>query len=455
MKKIITLRFVLKLQRSFHLGCWRSLIALVAIMLVPQAKAAVGDSFTDENFTYIVLTEEGTIGTVSVGMQSTSIPSGAVTIPASVSNGDISYSVVKLRDSAFDSCTNLTSIIIPDRVTYIGEYAFDGCSSLTSIEIPDSVTYIGSCAFSFCSNLTSVVIPNSVGAIWTYAFSSCTRLRTVQIGNGVNTIDGLAFVDCVRLEEIKVSEENPNFCDIDGVLFSRDKTVLVIYPGGRKGGYIIPDGVTTIGADAFANCERLTSIVIPDSVITIEECAFYSCTYLSSVVVGNNLATIGKKAFFRCLSLTTLVLPESVSSIKYLAFYCCSYLTSVYFKGDAPTLDEWSFGFASPTIYYVEGTEGWTNPWNGYPTETWIPPESFKIKIASVEIVDGKTIMTLTYTGTLQWSEDMKNWQDVEDATTGTEEAYTVDTSLNALRLYRLKKYIESKNQKLDKLGKN
>ena len=88
-------------------------------------------------------------------------------------------SVTYIGDSAFEYCSSLTSVTIPDSVTYIGDYAFRYCSSLTSITIGDSVTYIGDYAFSDCYSLTSVTIPDSVTYIGDYAFSGCSSLETI------------------------------------------------------------------------------------------------------------------------------------------------------------------------------------------------------------------------------------------------------------------------------------
>ncbi len=114
------------------------------------------------------LTKEGVI-TIIAGYSGTSTE---VIIPETI-NG---HSVTSIGECAFEDCSNLTSIEIPNSVTSIGEYAFSGCSSLTNIEIPDSVTSIGSYAFEDCSSLTSIVIPNSVTNIGAYAFSDCSSL---------------------------------------------------------------------------------------------------------------------------------------------------------------------------------------------------------------------------------------------------------------------------------------
>lgn len=167
-------------QRSQNALKWglMTVIASAFLLSANQSGAAVGDIFTDNNFTYTVLTEEGTTGTVSVSKRSTAIPSGAVAIPDSVTNGSVTYSVTDIGQHAFQNCSSLTSVTIPDSVTVIRFSAFRECSSLANITIPDSVTFIGSLAFLECSSLTSVVIGKSVNCIAGYSFG-CISLTTV------------------------------------------------------------------------------------------------------------------------------------------------------------------------------------------------------------------------------------------------------------------------------------
>ncbi len=132
--------------------------------------------------------------------------------------------VTSIGDYAFDNCSGLTSITIPNSVTWIVDYAFFGCSSLTSITIPDSVTDIGRYAFSGCSGLTSITIPDSVTNIGKYAFSGCSGLTSITIPNSITNIgEYSAFYGCSSLKSIT-----------------------------------IPKGVTSIGYRAFYGCNNLT-----------------------------------------------------------------------------------------------------------------------------------------------------------------------------------------------------
>ena len=167
--------------------------------------------------------------------------------------------VANIGDNAFGSCTNLTSVEIPDSVTIIGDCAFYNCSSLASIAIPNSVTSICDGAFHGCSSLTSVEIPDSVTIIRFNAFSYCNSLSSITIPNSVKTIDQAAFSNCSSLTSI---------------------TIL--------------DGVATIGWSAFSDCSSLTSITIPDSVTSIGGTAFSGCSALTDVYYGGSRAEWNK-----------------------------------------------------------------------------------------------------------------------------------------------------------------
>ena len=231
----------------------------------------------------------------------------SVVIPDSVTYKGTTYSVTSIGENAFRNCYALASITIPNSVTSIGESAFASCRSLTSVTIGESVTSIGEGAFSYCYSLTSVTIPNSVTSIGGEAFSGCSSLTSIN-----------------------VNANNANYCSIDGVLFSKDKTTLIQFPiGNTRSEYIIPNSVTSIGDYAFYECSSLTSITIPESVTSIGENAFRNCYALASITIPNSVTSIGESAFYGCSSLTSVTIGNSVTSIGWYAFYGCSSLTSV------------------------------------------------------------------------------------------------------------------------------
>ena len=227
------------------------------------------------------------------------------------------------------------TVVIPDTidgksVTSIGRRAFEGCTNLKSITIPNSVTEMGRRAFSGCSSLTGIAIPDSVTEIGKYAFDGCKSLTSITIPDGVTSIGDGAFYNCSSLTEIKVASENSNYVSVNGVLYNKDKTTIICYPAGKKGNnYKIPDGVTKVDSSAFIGCSSLTSITIPNGVTSIGDSAFEDCTSLKSITIPNSVTSIGDSAFEDCTSLTSITIPNGVTSIGDSAFEGCTSLTSI------------------------------------------------------------------------------------------------------------------------------
>jgi len=153
------MRFTVETVRAFF---W--LVVLAFLLCLPQSRAAVGDTFTDDNFKYTVLSEEGATGTVSVAKRPNTTLSGAVTIPASVASGEIHYSVALIPNHAFSHCSSLISISIPESVTSMGARVFLGCTSLVNIEVaPDNPHYSSLGGVLFNKDETVVVSPDIGG----------------------------------------------------------------------------------------------------------------------------------------------------------------------------------------------------------------------------------------------------------------------------------------------------
>ena len=175
--------------------------------------------------------------------------------------------------------------------------------------------------------VTEVKIPDYVTKIFRRAIPD--EITSVVIPKSVTEIESDAFELAKELLSITVDPDNPVYCDIDGVLYSKDKTILVCYPRGRQDTeLVIPDYVTEIGNKAFYKCESLTSVILPGHVTKIGAAAFGS-SGLTSIDFPNNLKSIGVHAFANCNGLTSLVIPEGVTDIQPNTFGSCKNLKSV------------------------------------------------------------------------------------------------------------------------------
>ena len=301
-----------------------------------------------------------------VNLSSTIIPNSVTSIGGMMAFGGceslpsivIPSSVTSLYGSAFAGCKSLTSIdvesdnnnyasedgilfdknksvlmycpegktgdyVIPNSVTSIEAGAFAGCESLTSIIIPNSVTNIEAYVFAGCTSLTSIIIPNSITSIGDRAFDGCKSLPSIVIPSSVTSLSRTAFVDCKSLISIDVESDNNNYASEDGVLFDKNKSVLIRSPEGKTGDYVIPNSVTSIESSAFSGCGNLISVIIPNGVTSIGWSTFYFCTNLTSITIPNSITSIGAYAFRGCTSLLSIIIPGSVTKIESAAFMEC------------------------------------------------------------------------------------------------------------------------------------
>ena len=166
-------------------------------------------------------------------------------------------------------------------------------------------------AFDRCDSLTSVTIPDTVTEIYeSIPFRTCAALTTINIPASLTKTDGRIASHCTALTEINVDSDNPLFCSIDGVLFDKNVTKLLFYPGRKPDlSYTIPDTVVTIGSRSFSDSDVLKELTIPDSVTTIEDYAFYDAyapieRAIEKITFGSGIKTIGNDAFWSCDKIT-------------------------------------------------------------------------------------------------------------------------------------------------------
>ena len=313
---------------------------------------------------------------------------GMVVIPEEVTYMNRTRKVTSIGESAFNGCSKLTSITIPNSVTSIGSSAFSGCSSLTKVTLNcnaivsklnnifgsqvkqyvlgKDVTSIGSEAFSGCSGLTSITIPNSVTSIGNRAFSGCSGLTSVAIPNSVTSIGDYAFNECSGLTSFTI----PNSVTrIRSYTFYNCKNLASI---------TIPNSVGSIGDKAFSGCSGLTSVTIPNSVTYIGNDAFSLCSGLKSVHItdieawckiffkssfgsaGANPLAYAKHLYMNGKEIKDLVIPDSVTSIGDYAFYNCVGLTSVTIPNNVKSIGNYAFiGCSGLNSVHITDVEAW------------------------------------------------------------------------------------------------
>ncbi len=248
------------------------------------------------------------------------------------------FSETTAEVTAHPSSGYIGDIVIPDIVTYnennynvirIGHLAFNKCTYLISVDIPNSVLSIGEESFAECISLTSITIPNSV-----------------------TNIGGSAFLGCTALTLIDVESENTNYSSDNGILFNKDKTTLICYPAGKtEKNYTIPNSVTSIENNAFFAC-KIISIDIPNGITSIGIATFEYCYSLTSVTIPNSVTSIGSYAFAECRSLTSIDIPNGVTSIGEFAFFH-SGLTSINIPDGITSIEGATFGGCTSLVSVV------------------------------------------------------------------------------------------------------
>ena len=231
---------------------------------------------------------------------------------------------------AFENCTALSNVQLPNSLTYLGSRAFSGCKQITHIEIPNNVTHIAGYAFAQ-TGLIEIEIPDNVISLGTYVFEACSKLEYISIPKSITEIPSGAFKSCVSLKNMEI----PNSITKIGSYAFQNCTVLE--------NITIPNSVTAIYSYAFNNCTALEHITIPNSVTTISNDAFKSCSGLKSIEIPSSVTEIGSEAFIYCSKLESVHIANGLKTISVSAFADCIALRDVTLPSTITTLGEKAF----------------------------------------------------------------------------------------------------------------
>ena len=343
--------------------------------------------------------------------------SGSITIPYSVTSIDGLDGCTKLtaitvdpHNSNFSSLDdvlynkNVTmlikcpackagSITIPPGVTSIADLAFFRCSNLTSITIPASVTSIGIAAFAHCTKLTALTVDalNAKYSSFDGVLSDKDQTELIKCPGGktgsltipasIIRFTDYALDDCSKLTEIIVDSHNASFRSLDGVLYNKDRTSLILCPRGKAGNITFSSDVISIKENACIGCHNLTSIVVDldntwyssmdGMLLSKDKKTLIGCPggKTGNVIIPACVTSIGMESFCSCTKITSVTIPASITNIEYYAFENCPGLTSANFLGNAPEIERDIFADTASdfTVYYLEGKTGFTPPiWKGY-----------------------------------------------------------------------------------------
>lgn len=246
-------------------------------------------------------------------------------------------SLTSISNNMFYNCVNLSDVKLHEGITSIGKMVFRNCASLKSIKLPSKLTVISDNLFDRCSSLESFDIPDHIVSVGENAFYQCTGLRELNVPASVTSIGSGFILGCSSLTRVNVAADNPNYADVDGVFMNKDKTVLLAYPSGIVGEYVMPESVTEIseycfnqnnnitgitfsknlkhiGLSAFAMCMQIKELNFPDGLEYIGDMAFFLARGVSKIHLPNNDVFIGNNAL-SMLAIESIVFPETIRTI--------------------------------------------------------------------------------------------------------------------------------------------
>lgn len=281
--------------------------------------------------------------------------------------------VTTIARSAFSRCTKLSEINIPKKITAINNATFSGCVSLRNMIIPDNIQSIGGRAFEYCKGLVSVVIPNSVKSIEYEAFNGCSALKSIVLPEGMTLIKKWTFADCSSLVDVTLPStmttleygafENctslrsvtiPNSVNtVDAPFYGCSSLSDIkvpdylyetsIFSGTGITDITVPEGTTVVGS--FADCTKLASITFPEGIKALTD--FSGCSSLRAIDIPDGVSVIGSALFYGCVNLTKVTIPNSVVSLEWFAFSDCSSLTRITIPNHIATISSGAFSGCS------------------------------------------------------------------------------------------------------------
>lgn len=408
----------------------------LATVVIPQSVTNIGDGpFVDcKGLTTISLTGTNLFYAVTNGVLFNKSLKNLIEYPGGVGGSYTISSIVTNTGSAFVG--NSLGAINVDAANAI--YA-SANGVLFDKQLKQLISYPGGAPGDY-------TVPGTVLSVVSAAFEFATGVTSVAMGSAVTNIGYAAFYDCSAMTSIDVNAANTHYSTTNSVLFDKAKSVLIQYPSGLPGMYVVPITVFNINDGAFGDAFGLTSVVISDNVTNISFESFYSCLNLGSVVLGPKVATIQQAAFFFCPALKSIIFPPSVKSLGFESFGGCQNLTNACFEGNQPTDGGSVFYFdtALTQILYVNGATGWGASYDGIftapcPTCGGVPPTLTIAKSGTNVLVTWSS----TFPGyTLQTTTNLAPpaWSAVAPTPVVVGSFYTATNSVNGRRFYRLAK---------------
>lgn len=267
--------------------------------------------------------------------------SGDVVIPETVEYGGQHYVVDSIGEWAFNACSGVMSVKLPEKLRVIGRLAFVDCYGLTSISFPASLKVIGDGAFQNCDGLTSLSFPEGITQIGDGAFQRCGRLETLFFPSTMKSIDWGVFCES---HENKYGGE----CTCDSIRRIEVRDIATWFNSNRFTER--NHHVAAPYADLYVSGDLLTDIVLPDTMTRIRPALFYGCKKLHSVVFPNNLKVIDDCAFENCTGIENLELPQGLDSIKSSAFSGCKRLKDMHLPQELKYIGMMAFGSCTELI---------------------------------------------------------------------------------------------------------